>query len=656
MMRQTNFGSIRDVVARALRPASGRRSSTGRAQAHWAAAALALAALLPGSWPEPAVAGTLHPAVAAQMDRLGPGETMTVLIVLESQARVPALDHALKVERAGRAERHRRVLEALQRTARAAQAPLIDELASLRARGQVRAWTPYWIANIVRVTGTRAAIERLAARADVAVIEPRERVRLIEPVATEAGGSSERGSGSGERGIGVTPGLRAIQADRVWYELGINGQGALIGGLDTGVDGQHPALQSRWRGNNGHDWQACWLDVLGGNTQYPVDTGGHGTHTMGTMAGLGAATEDTVGVAWGAQWIAANAIGQGANEDFDTDIIACYQWFADPDGDPGTIDDVPDVVQNSWGVYEGLDSAYVDCFDQWWTAIDNCEAAGVAIIFSAGNEGPNPGTLRSPADRATTPYNVFSVGAVDATNYTFPYPIEDFSSRGPTLCPVSLELLTKPEVSAPGDSVYSCTPNGLYGLNSGTSMAGPHVSGVVALMRSVNPDIEVDAIKEILIQTARDEGTPGEDNDYGWGCIDAYEAVLLCLGGGYGSVAGNVINNDGGGTPVPFARIHLLENNRAFTADADGNYWGLTMPGTFTLEASHPSFATALQPGVVVTAEQTTVTDFALDDVVSPVLSNRWHPQWIENPAAPVPVRVDLADFSVFQRHFGAGR
>ena len=51
------------------------------------------------------------------------------------------------------------------------------------------------------------------------------------------------------RGIGVTPGLRAINADRDWYELGLTGTGTLIGSLDTGVDGTHPALADRWRGN-----------------------------------------------------------------------------------------------------------------------------------------------------------------------------------------------------------------------------------------------------------------------------------------------------------------------------------------------------------------------------------------------------------------------
>ncbi len=66
--------------------------------------------------------------------------------------------------------------------------------------------------------------------------------------------------------------------------------------------------------------------------------------------------------------------------------------------------------------------------------------------------------------------------------------------------------------------VYSSVPGGGYdGSYSGTSMAGPHVAGVVALMRQANPNLDVDTIKQILMDTARDEGTAGEDNTYGWG-------------------------------------------------------------------------------------------------------------------------------------------
>jgi hypothetical protein len=70
-------------------------------------------------------------------------------------------------------------------------------------------------------------------------------------------------------------------------------------------------------------------------------------------------------------------------------------------------------------------------------------------------------------------------------------------------------------------------PGGGYGHMSGTSMASPHVNGVVALIRQAAPDISVEAIKEIIFQSAYDLGDPGEDNSYGWGMIDAYEAIML---------------------------------------------------------------------------------------------------------------------------------
>ncbi len=593
--------------------------------------------------PPPPAAASIHPAVSQQLQNLPDGQTITVVLELESQADILSADHALKRERAGRAERHRRVSDALQRAARASQPPVLEALTDLRALGQVTTVTPYWIANVIRISATREGILTLSSRADIRMVYPQERVHLIEPVRRGPRTRPSLSEGSRGEGIGIPPGLAAIQAPRVWFELGVTGQGALVGSLDTGVDGHHPALADRWRGNNGHPWQACWLDVQGGGVTYPRDPYEHGTHVMGTMTGRSDATGDTIGVAWGAQWIAANGIG---NDPFDleTDIIACFEWFADPDGDLSTIDDVPDVIQNSWGVSEW--QGYADCADIWNLVIDNCEAAGIVVLFSAGNNGPSPSSLDSPADRATTKFSCFSVGAVDATNYAWPFPIAEFSSRGPSPCTTMPGFLIKPEVCAPGVRVYSSIPDGQYVEQDGTSMSGPHVAGVVALMRSVNPDIEVDAIKQILMDTARDEGAPGEDNDYGWGCIDAYEAVLSCLGGGYGSCAGQVTNLDGGGSPVPFARVRLVETNNVFTADAMGWYWGLSAPGTYTMEASHPSFAPKLRFPVIIASGQQRTENFALDDIAPPEFTDVLQPPWIENPSNPIPVRVTITDFS----------
>lgn len=148
------------------------------------------------------------------------------------------------------------------------------------------------------------------------------------------------------------------------------------------------------------------------------------------------------------------------------------------------------------------------------------------VTFSSGNEGPYSQSHRSPANIANNATTNFAVGAVDAENYGWPYPIASFSSRGPSDCDGTS---IKPEVSAPGVSVYSSYPGGGYVRMSGTSMAGPHVAGVVALMRQADPNADVTTIKNVLMNTARDLGSGGEDNSYGWGVIDAYEAVLAVM-------------------------------------------------------------------------------------------------------------------------------
>jgi subtilisin family serine protease len=501
----------------------------------------------------------IHPAVRAELSKLAPSEHTTVLFLLKQQADVLALDRTLTSRDASRRERHQQVVELLQAEARMSQAPLLAELSLRSYRGEVAGYTPYWIMNLVVVRATRAAIEDLAGRPDIDRVEPSIRLRSMEPMDVRPTGNEN----SPLRGVGVPPGIRAIHAPEVWRHLGFNGSGTLVGIIDTGVDGSHPALRDRWRGNNGHPWYECWYDAIGSGSQVPIDPNRHGTHVMGTLCGLGAGTSDTIGVAWGAQWIAANAIDQGVGSEFDSDIIGCFQWFADPDGDPETVDDVPDVIENSWGIseYFGGSPPYTDCDSRWWGVIDNCEAAGIVTTWVVGGDGPAPGSVRSPADRATTAYSSFSIGAVDATHSNFPYPIADFSSRGPTGCNVPAPLKMKPEVVAPGVDIYSSVPGGSYETWSGTAMAGPHVAGVVALMRSANPDIEVDRIKEILIATARDEGGTGEDNSYGWGVIDAFEAVRQAA---YGS----------GGLQDLTTGTHLLEGRpNPFTRGTTIRFW-----------------------------------------------------------------------------------
>ena len=155
----------------------------------------------------------------------------------------------------------------------------------------------------------------------------------------------------------------------------------------------------------------------------------------------------------------------------------------------------------------------------------------MVVLFSAGNEGwSGAESLRRPADRATDDYRSTAVGGIDATISTEPpFTMYADSSRGPSHCTPTGDVAIKPEVSAPAVNVISSTPGGNYGPMTGTSMASPHVNGVVALIRQACPDLTVEEVKQVLYDTVVDQGPPGKDNDYGYGVVDAYAAVLRAI-------------------------------------------------------------------------------------------------------------------------------
>ncbi len=223
--------------------------------------ALALAALL--LVPTLSFAGEIHPALAERMDAAPADEAIKIIVTMTEQAPIAELNQSLKQERASLERRHREVILSLQDVSRS-QTALRSWLDLQLASGAVRGYTPHWIANLIVVSATPGAIAAIAARPDVAFVELDFKPELIAPVLRPSQ-DSELGE-AGTRGIGVTPGLRALNAPQVWYELGITGAGRLVANLDTGVDGNHPALASRWRGNHAPASE-CWLDVLGG---YPA--------------------------------------------------------------------------------------------------------------------------------------------------------------------------------------------------------------------------------------------------------------------------------------------------------------------------------------------------------------------------------------------------
>jgi subtilisin family serine protease len=278
------------------------------------------------------------------------------------------------------------------------------------------------------------------------------------------------------------------------------------------VDGAHPDLRAGFRG--GDD---SWLDPWNG-TATPTDHGGHGTHTIGTVVG-----RNGIGVAPQAQWV--GCVNLDRNAASPSRYLDCLQFMLapyPPGGDPfiaGRPDRAPHVLTNSWGCpeIEGCD------LNSLRPAVAALHAAGIFFATAAGNTGPRCGSVADPP----APYrDAFTVGAVDNNGE-----VAEFSSRGPTP-----DGARKPDVMAPGVSVLSSMPGGTYGRSDGTSMATPHVAGVVALMWSANPDLigRIEETEEILRETASrvvgssscGSAEDAEDNVSAAGIVDAHEAVL----------------------------------------------------------------------------------------------------------------------------------
>lgn len=395
-----------------------------------------------------------------------------------------------------------------------------------------------FVVNLLKLKGDLALIKTLAERGDVSRILDNPSIAFSEPIRE------------------VTPaektlewGLEQIGVDQVW-QLGYRGSGVVVGGQDTGYEWTHPAIVNTYRGNtnagvnhnyNWHDaiheisplhndsipdpsLNPCGLDV-----DYPCDDHNHGTHTMGTMVGLDGDNE--IGVAPDSEWCACRSMERGYGTPFT--YLECFQWFLAPtdlnneNPDPTK---APHVIANSWGCPE-MEGCNPNNFFLLEEGVNNLKAAGTVVVVSAGNDGSECSSISKPASMFE---HSFSVGATNSQDT-----IAGFSSRGPVIIDDSGR--TKPNISAPGVQVRSCIRDSSYATWSGTSMAGPHVAGVVALIISANPDLagHVDTIEYIIEQTAVHLATEQEcggltdadipNNTYGYGRIDALAAVELAL-------------------------------------------------------------------------------------------------------------------------------
>ncbi|MCP4633377.1 MAG: S8 family serine peptidase [candidate division Zixibacteria bacterium] len=559
------------------------------------------------------LAGDIDPNLESVLNSSSADENISVLVYLDDRVDLKAISEQIDIQKATLRYRHEIVVRALQEKAEQSQSEIIAYLSDLKEENKIDDFHSYWIANAVRVDAPANEIRNIANHPNVEKVYFNYEIELIEPVDVTYDTRNDITS--------IEIGVEAVRAPEVW-ELGFDGSGVLVANMDTGVEGDHPALVDNWAGvadprYEGHpEW--AWYDPYNNQNDFPYDDGGHGTHTMGSVCGASPTTGDTVGVAPGAYWMASAPIDRGGGIPRTvSDAILSFEWMTDPDGDPTTNWDVPAVCSNSWGVTTG--HGYPPCDETFWSYLDACEAAGTVILFSAGNEGFSG--LRRPSDRATDDYRTCAVAAVDANNSN--WPIASFSSRGPTNCTPDGSAAIKPDIAAPGVNVRSSYPGGVYTSMSGTSMASPHVNGVVALMRDANPNLSVELIKQIIYDTAYDLGDPDEDNDYGWGMIDAYEAVQVALSylEGYGTIAGRLTDSESGAGLAGTISVTNRTPQIVTNCNSEG-YYSMAVPSdsVWELRAEYnedylPSFASVSTP-----ENDTTYQDFALDSNVDIIL------------------------------------
>ncbi len=336
---------------------------------------------------------------------------------------------------------------------------------------------------------------------------------------------------------------------------GVTGAGVTVAVLDSGIFAQHPDFGDRvvkglnfsyseayeQAGFTAEQWDA-YAESTG--TLALQDEVGHGTHVASTVGGDGSLSAsqggpDLAGVARDVSLISMRVAtpGFGIVDDIDWEeaALAAFDWTIRHRDEFGI-----DITQNSWGLLPtepnclGLDCGEPTDFDAMSQMIGSVVDSGVHVIFSAGNDGPEAGTIGGYHDPAN---GAILVGAACKSQDSQCEPgqqITDFSSRG-----AADGTGPQVDVVAPGDAIMAAlSPSVLVPLTecvetqqpgyfciSGTSMASPHVSGVVALMLQANPLATPAQVKQCLLSTSVDLMTAGVDIHSGRGMVDATAAV-----------------------------------------------------------------------------------------------------------------------------------
>jgi serine protease AprX len=459
--------------------------------------------------------GVLSPDLERAMARRGTHADTAVIVRMADPLDMEPLANV------DRSKRDNRLLVALKERS-AVSRTAVEPLLSAHGATLVK---DLWIVNALAATLPAFALKQLAGHPAIARIDPDTFVQggrsqrsplarapvAEEPVVALSLPASQTPpqkpvSSGGVKTVKPGWNIVAVQAPEVWA-LGHTGKGVVVASMDTGVDLAHPDLQRKWRGGTN-----SWFDPHGEEAR-PYDTLGHGTQALGVVVG-----GPEIGVAPDAQWIAVR-LYNGKGRASMSDIHLAFQWLMDPDGDPATID-APDVINASWALTgRGAGACILEFYDD----ILALKAAGIAVVFAAGNDGPAPKTSNSPGNNP----GVMSIGAIDRY-----MEISRQTSRGPSAC----DGAVFPALVAPGINVRTADLSHggqqSYTTVSGSSLAAPHASGVLALLAGAFPDASVAELEAALRQSGLvlpPVGNSKADNPRRLDALAAFNALRAIL-------------------------------------------------------------------------------------------------------------------------------
>lgn len=521
----------------------------------------------------------IHPYLAGVMQSSTDNEFIDVYIVMKN--RLTFADLQNRTYNMPRKERRGEVVRILKEYASVNLAEINNFLDVKVLENKIENVQVNWAINVISFKAVKSTIIEIAENFDNIQSIHYDRQYNAEELVDDLGVTKFNSENNlfVEPLFAPQPGLTLIRAPLVWA-AGDSGKGVLVANIDTGTDWAHPDLTKNIWQNLGEDannngstiiWNgSSWVfdpadlngidddgnglvdDLVGWNWQNNnrdvISGSSHGTATSGIVAGYGTNGTQT-GVAPGAKliilkpagesqyWLAQQyAIDKGA--DIVTSSLS-YKWQFSPKPNYPMFRQMNDIElaagvihtnsTSNDGTNQSLNPIPFNISTPGsspgpWVHPDQTLIGGISSVIGAANVLATTDVVVS-----SSPYGPAAWENIQTTFPSYPYPMPPAYQDYPYYTvPGSMGLL-KPDISAPGNGTVSTNVGGGYQAFSGTSGATPHLAGVAALLLGFNPDLEPADISRIMQLTALERGTPGKDNRYGAGRVDAYDAYLMAV-------------------------------------------------------------------------------------------------------------------------------